>query len=192
MQIQGASQNTYVAKKATTTIPETANQENKEIPVKTDTFTKTNTTEKIPVYEEPKRLTADQLKDFSEQRIASFSKMLESMFGKQSDMFKKASYTNLNIDAATSLQAQSAIGPGGEWSSDAVSERILDMAKALSGGDPTKIATLKNAVQKGFDAATKSWGGGLPGICNDTYNKVMKGFDEWENEGKSVPTSMES
>ena len=77
-------------------------------------------------------------------------------------------------------KAAAAIAPGGEYSVDAVAGRILDMAKALAGGDESKIAELRQAVEKGFEAAGVELGGELPGICQDTYNQVMKGFDEWE------------
>ncbi|MEG1699640.1 MAG: hypothetical protein RR271_08470, partial [Oscillospiraceae bacterium] len=79
-------------------------------------------------------------------------------------------------------KAQAAISDGGEWSVNAVSERILDMAKSLSGGDASKFAELKNAVKKGFDAAEKAWGDKLPEISGKTYDKVMEGFDAWEKE----------
>lgn len=158
------------------------NTKETEKAVKTDTYTKSADSAKEAVYEEPKRLTSDQLKQISEQRIASFTKMMEGMFGKQVDFFNKATYTNLSVDPKTAAEAQAAIGPGGEWSSDAVAERLLDMAKALSGGDSKNIPTLRNAVQKGFQEAAKAWGGKLPGICDDTYDKVMKGFDDWEKE----------
>ena len=70
------------------------------------------------------------------------------------------------------------IAPGGEWSPEVVAGNILDMAKALSGGDASKINLLKDAVKKGFAEAEKAWGGKLPSITDETYDLVMKGFDE--------------
>lgn len=60
----------------------------------------------------------------------------------------------------------------------------MDMAKALSNGDKTKISLLKDAVIKGFEAAGLEFNGGagLPEICSHTYDEVMKRFDEWEKE----------
>ena len=57
------------------------------------------------------------------------------------------------------------------------------MAKALSGGDVSKLELLKNAVIKGFEAAETTWGGKLPSITDETYDLIMKGFDEWAKEG---------
>ena len=45
---------------------------------------------------------------------------------------------------------------------------------------------MKNAVIKGFQAAEKEWGGKLPSITDETYDLIMKGFDEWANEGKET------
>lgn len=75
--------------------------------------------------------------------------------------------------------AQAAISEDGEWGVNATATRILDFAKALSGGDPAKIDLLRDAVNKGFGAASKVWGGELPEISKQTIAKVMEGFDEW-------------
>jgi hypothetical protein len=40
---------------------------------------------------------------------------------------------------------------------------------------------LRDAFEKGFRAAEKQMGGTLPDISYKTYEKVMQGFDEWEN-----------
>ena len=193
MQVQNTRQNQalWAATQAANTKTDKTSQEAEnavETTAKTDIYTKSGSA-KEAVYEEPKRLTADQLKQISEQRIQSFTNMMQGMFGKQVDFFNKATYANLKIDPQTAAQAQAAISDGGEWSSDAVSSRLLDMAKALSGGDAKNIPTLRNAVQKGFQEAAKAWGGKLPGICDDTYDKVMKGFDDWEKESAQAVTA---
>lgn len=143
-------------------------------------------TEYKETYKKPDKLSADQIKAISDQRISSFQNMLEVMVGKQAKNFSKATFQNLSISKADQLKAQAAIADGGEWSSEAVSKRILDMAKALSGGDASKISELRNAVEKGFDAATKQWGSELPGICKETHDKIKKGFDDWEKEAKGT------
>ncbi len=68
--------------------------------------------------------------------------------------------------------------------------RILDFAKAISGGDPAKAEMLREAVQKGFEQAMEPWGGmeKAPQITKDTYDVVMKGFDEWVNGGATEET----
>ena len=51
------------------------------------------------------------------------------------------------------------------------------------GGDPARVGEMRDAFIKGFEAATKAWGGALPGIAQETYDAAMKLFDEWEKEG---------
>ncbi len=60
----------------------------------------------------------------------------------------------------------------------------MNMAKALSGGDTSKIGELKEGFLKGFKEAEKAWGGELPDISKKTYDEVLKRFDEWENSSK--------
>lgn len=133
-------------------------------------------------YTKPKKPTADELMAMERQRMDSFQQMLRGMITKQG---QKSNLTlfgmDLTVTAADRNAAAAAIAPGGEYSVDAVAGRILDMAKALSGGDPSKIEELRTAVQKGFKAAGVDLGGKLPSICHDTFNKVMEGFDEWKN-----------
>ncbi len=129
-------------------------------------FTSSNKVEEVDV----KALAAARMDDFSN--------MLNKMIGGQA----KASTTASDMYADSVKKAQESIAEGGEWSPENVAENILDMAKSLSGGDPENFAVLKEAVEKGFKAAEKAWGGELPSITKDTYDKVMAGFDAWEKE----------
>lgn len=115
------------------------------------------------------------------KNVSAFKQMVQGLFQKQGGLANNAMNALLNIDKATQDSAKAAISEDGEWGVNATATRILDFAKALSGGDPSKIATLKDAVEKGFAAATKVWGSELPSICQQTYDKIMQGFDEWEN-----------
>lgn len=105
------------------------------------------------------------------------------MLGKQVKTLNKALFEGITVSPEEQQAALEAISPGGEWSPEAVSENILNMAKALSGGDVSKLELLKNAVIKGFEAAETTWGGKLPSITDETYDLIMKGFDEWAKEG---------
>ena len=135
-------------------------------------------------YEKPKKLSADQLQALSDQQLASFKNMLQTMLGKQVDTLNKSLFEGISISAADKQAAIDAISPGGAWSPENVAKNILDMAKALSGGDQSKIETLRKAVLKGFSEAEKTWGGKLPSITDKTKEIIMKGFDDWANEGK--------
>ena len=57
----------------------------------------------------------------------------------------------------------------------------MDFAKALSGGDKSKLPELRAAIEKGFREAERILGG-LPQISRDTYDEVMRLLDEWANE----------
>lgn len=94
--------------------------------------------------------------------------------------------TRAVVTPEVQAEAQAETSEQGYWGVEQTSTRILDFAKALSGGDPAKIETLKNAFQRGFDAAKRLFGGQLPEISQKTYDAVMKGFAEWENSGASV------
>lgn len=148
-----------------------------------DEFVKTEETGTV-TYKPPKKLTSQQVDQINEQRTASFQRMLTDMLGKQAKNDKLANGRNKDLFTAPSdaKKAAAAIGPGGEYSVDAVATRILDMAKSLAGGDTSKITVLRDAVEKGFRAAGVEWGGKLPDISHDTYTEVMNRFDVWEGK----------
>lgn len=139
-------------------------------------------------YDKPKNLSAEQLQALSDQRVASFKNMISTMLGKQVNTLNKSLFADLCIDAKDQQAAKEAIAPGGAWSPETVANNILDMAKALSGGDVSKLELLKDAVEKGFAAAEKTWGGKLPSITDETHELIMKGFDEWAKEGQKNNT----
>lgn len=88
----------------------------------------------------------------------------------------------LTIDTDTVEKARQAISEDGEWGVQAVSDRIVAFAVAISGDDPTKLATLKAAIEKGFAEAGKALGGALPDICMQTRDAVMTKLDAWANK----------
>lgn len=98
------------------------------------------------------------------------------------DMWKFLASGNYTVTEQAKAEAQAALEEGGYWSVDATSDRILQMAKALTGGDPSKIEAMRDAFKQGFDEATKAWGKELPEISSKTYDAVMAKFDDWANE----------
>lgn len=81
-------------------------------------------------------------------------------------------------------KAQEDIGENGYYGVKQTSQRILDFAKAITGGDPSKIGEMRKMAQEAFDDVAKIMGGKLPEISQKTYDAVMKGFDEWEAAAK--------
>lgn len=147
--------------------------------------------------------TIQSMLEESNRQTESFKKLLQGLFVKQSS--KKAlsekktgaqalasfslPTTNvkdfiagLEVDDATVQQAKADISEDGYYGVKQTSARILDFAKAVAGNDPDKLEEMRAAVEKGFAKAESMWGGQLPDICQNTYDTVMKGFDDWANE----------
>ncbi len=118
----------------------------------------------------------------------AFQSMVKDIIGKQSG----AAWNAIMKDA---YQIQNGTLDD-YWSADATAQRIFDFAQTLAGGDSSKIETLRNAVEKGFAQAgaafSKKYGqSALPGVCQDTYKKVMDMFDDWSKESKGVSDEAE-
>ena len=77
-------------------------------------------------------------------------------------------------------QAKKDIAEDGYWGVEQTSDRIVEFAKALSGGDPAKADELFDAFVKGFKEATKAWGKELPDISKRTYEAVEQKFNDWK------------
>ena len=89
---------------------------------------------------------------------------------------------NFTVDAATKAQAEKDIAEDGYWGVEQTSDRIIDFAKALTGGDPSKIEEMREAFKKGYKMAEQTWGGKLPDISQRTYDAVMEKFDKMAEE----------
>ncbi len=76
-------------------------------------------------------------------------------------------------------QAKIDISEDGFFGVKAVSDRLVDFAVTVSGGDKTKLAQLTNAIKAGFEEARKAFGGELPEISNQTYTETMRKLNEW-------------
>lgn len=100
---------------------------------------------------------------------------------KADDMWRFLASGNFTVDAETKAQAQADIAEDGYWGVEKTSDRILDFAKALSGGDTSKAETLLEAFKKGFEEATRTWGKELPEISQKTYDAVLEKFEAWKN-----------
>lgn len=130
-----------------------------------------------------------KLKADAEARAAQFQSIVEKMLSKQgqtygnaNDIWSILSSGNFTVDSATKAQAQADIAEDGYWGVSQTSQRILDFATALTGGDPDKIEEMRAAFEKGYKQAEKTWGGSLPEISQKTYDAVMKGFDKLAEE----------
>lgn len=136
--------------------------------------------------------TIDQIKSQSDVQLESFRELVRKLLLKQSGTAQEAGLAQspenpmVDIDAETRAAAQELVSEDGYFGVKKTSERLLSFAKAVAGDDPDKIEKMRKAVEKGFKEAEKLWGGELPEISKQTYDAVMKGFDEWSASATSV------
>lgn len=135
----------------------------------------------------------NKLKADAEARTAQLRSLVEKMmsgqantYGKANDIWQFLRSGNYTVDPATKLQAQADIAEDGYWGVNQTSDRIIQFANALTGGDPDKIEEMREAFKKGYAQAEKTWGGSLPDISKQTYDAVMKKFDEMAEAAKKT------
>lgn len=127
----------------------------------------------------------NKLKADADARTSQLRSLVEQLMGKQANTYGTANNMwqflksgNYTVDAATRAQAQADIAEDGYWGVNQTSDRIISFATALTGGDPDKIEEMREAFKKGYAKAEKTWGGSLPEISQQTYDAVMKKFDD--------------
>jgi len=93
----------------------------------------------------------------------------------------------LKLSEADRAQAQQMIGEDGFFGVKQTTDRIMAFAKALvgEGASEEQIEKMRAAVQKGFDEVASLFGGfdKLPDVTKQTYDAIMKSFDEWKSGG---------
>ncbi len=186
-----------------TTENTTAKTTNNDAAYKLETSTDTKeTSNKYPVNQkELAKIVAE-----AEQKSNQLITLTNALFKKQSDKFTLAtsSYEDLKnntlklqealenntltADAKTIADAKADIAEDGYYGVEKTSDRLVDFAKALSGGDPSKIELLRDSVIKGFSAVSGDLNDKLPDICKQTFNATMDKFDSWaEENGMTLP-----
>lgn len=152
-----------------------------------DEFVKTNQ-EKEVTYHKPNATvdtkTIQRLKEVSERNYNHLREMVRQLLEKQGMTFKDLEITDavVDVDEATRLEAQAMIGEGGPLSPEVLSDKIVEFAIAISGGDKEKFDLLKDAIDQGFKEAAKALGGELPEISKKTYDLVMEKLNKWKEE----------
>ncbi|MBD5543219.1 MAG: hypothetical protein HDR01_02960 [Lachnospiraceae bacterium] len=132
--------------------------------------------------------TIAKLKADAEERTSQLRSLVEQLMSKQGTAYGQANNMwsflaggNYTVDPATRAQAQADIAEDGYWGVTQTSDRILDFAKALTGGDPSKADEMLEAFKKGYEQAAKKWGGNLPDISQRTYDAVISKFEQWKS-----------
>lgn len=144
---------------------------------------KQNITHENPTYKIDKT-TIQRLKAESEKTYSHLRELVRQLLERQGLTFHDLDglETEIEIDETTRLEAQAMIGEGGPLSPENVSDKIVAFAKAISGGDKSKLDTLKSAIEEGFRQAAHILGGELPEISQKTYDLIMEKLDAWEAE----------
>lgn len=118
-----------------------------------------------------------------EQRTAQLRSLVEKIILHQAEKGSSIfDFLGKEYSAEDIAQAKEDISEDGYWGVKQTSQRILDFAVALTGGDPDKIEEMRSAFEKGYKMAEETWGGELPDICKQTYDAVFAGFDKMAEE----------
>jgi len=94
--------------------------------------------------------------------------------------------SEIDLAAVTPDEAQELVSENGYFGVEQTSERIVQFAVGIAGGDPSRIDAIKEGIDKGFAEAKKAFGDWLPDISYDTYDAVMTKLDEWVAGSKVV------
>ena len=155
--------------------------------------------EQEPANGKAKGLTADEVKALQDDIDNSYNILIKTMTEQNAKLqaWQKEGVGFLNFDgrkvltaqfalpdvATTPEEAAKAIADGGDWSVNAVADRIMSMATSIAGDDPKKLEALRSAVQEGFKQAGidfKQMTGKkeMPEITGKTYDEIMGRFDK--------------
>lgn len=127
-----------------------------------------------------------QLKADTQSRVDSFKSMVTDMLNKQGfavknsdDIWRMLAKGDFTVDAKTAQEAKDAISENGYWGVNQTADRMFEFAKAYAGDDEGKMEEMMNAFKKGFKQAEKMWGGKLPDISYQTYDRMYEKYDEY-------------
>ncbi len=180
---------------------EKTTQTNVQNNIQVDIYEHTQPEKKV-TYDKPgvNTKTIQQLQEESDRAYSHLKQIVTEMLKRQGLKFQDIGNTtgelnitditiedlkDVSVDETAQKEAQAMIAEGGEYSAEKVSDRIVDFAKAISGGDKSKLDLLKSAIEKGFQAAKEDFGDELPEISKQTYKLIMAKLDEWANEGET-------
>lgn len=128
-----------------------------------------------------------KLKADAEERTAQLKSLVEKIITQQANKNQSIfDFLGKEYSAEDIEKAKEDVSEDGYYGVKQTSQRILDFAVALTGGDPDKIEAMREAFKQGYEMAEKAWGGELPQICKDTYDAVFKGFDEMAENAKNA------
>ena len=116
--------------------------------------------------------------------------LVTSMLKEQGIDFKVANGDQkIDISSITPEEATELIRDDGYFGVAQTSDRIVDFAIGIAGGDPSLLDAFKEGVEKGFTEALEAFGGWLPDISYDTYDAAMNKLDTWAESNSAQQVS---
>ena len=172
-------------KKSTESLSEKLKEQNEGVAAEYTKSAPTTTVEQAIKHD---NVTIEKLKAEAELRTAQLRSVVEKMMLKQgqqfttlSDAFDMIEEGIITVDDEVAQKAQEEISEDGYWGVNQTSDRLFSFAKALAGNNPANADKMLEALQKGYDAATASWGGELPELCKKTLEATQKKLTEWRD-----------
>ena len=124
------------------------------------------------------------------QRLVSETLSRQITRGDNKDLWNALRTGRFTVDEQTRAEAEKETGEDGYWGVEQTSERIVKMATALTGGDPAKLDSMREAFEKGYKQAEKAWGSELPSLSQRTREAVLQKFEalkQRENDPANNP-----
>ncbi len=178
---------------AKTTAESTAKTEEGVVYEKSDAESKPATYTVNKMSPEERSALVDKLKADQAERESKFTSLVTEMMNKQAGAFGKANNIweflasgEFEVDPETRAQAQEDISEDGYWGVKQTSQRLFDFAAALAGDDVDMMKKMQDAMMKGFDQATQTWGRELPEISQQTIDAANKLFEDYYASKQTV------
>jgi len=137
--------------------------------------------EKVNTYEKD----IAKLREKSEEAYKSLRIIVTQLLERQGYTVEKLESKDpdyqIEVDETARKEAAELIADDGPLGAEAVSDRIVDFALAISGGDKTRVEKLKEAVDIAFKEVEQKLGT-LPEVSQKTYDLIMEKLDRWAEE----------
>lgn len=133
------------------------------------------------------QMTISMLKGETDSNFQSLRDIVKDLLQRQGvDLDKLQAGKTVKVDDQARAEAAKMIAEDGPMGVTKTAERIFQFAKAISGGDKGKLDKLREAIDAGYKAAAKAFGGELPEISKKTIELVNSKLDAWEKEDQAA------
>lgn len=169
---------------------------------KTDSLVIKGTTDSANTYSKNGyKLSTEELSSINgqqQQNLMHLKNMVRQLISKQNNQTIDSGNSGLNIEevlsygdtnpsvGSTVSKVNSIVGTKSgltdDFSVEAVSNRIVDFAISISGGDKEKLDQLKASIEEGFKQARQAFSKELPEISKQTHDAIMQKLDDWGKE----------